>query len=528
SKVTKVCSSSEEKKCYIRSKINFQKEIEETCQCLDPCDGVSYKGEKKRIVFAGKLVNRFEKDTITKRSFDVRFKDEKFYPLILTKSYDNIELISHIGGLILLFVGFSFPSIVFATVRYGIKCLIFKYDSMIATRIVKRSLKVLMAIPCVLGSFYIIIKFSFHDMANDIIIEQGDDISVSQIAFPAVTYFARQPWNYKFKGYSKFCVNSELSSFDLFKTSWFQNQTAVWNEAHQVEFAEVMTSRGTGISFNILDFNDMFKTIEISSDFFYDRNITLRGGTKKFISDRPWKAFISSHGSLNLELTTMEIYSRKLEHAFFVHSPLELPLGLVDDDIIEFDEGKSLKILISPYMITTDDDVKRLKIEDRKCFLENEKNLKLFKVYTKRNCELECMSDHTNKTLGCVMLDVVRDRNTEVCDEKHKIEGYKKVQVYTVQNLNCNCLEPCDMIRYDTQILEDKLRNLTTNETFLSFQFKHSTFTPLKRTLRHKRMDMFNFACGLLSFYCGLNLIQFLNVFLKFPQQMFRKICLRK
>ena len=43
----------------------------------------------------------------------------------------------------------------------------------------------------------------------------------------------------------------------------------------------------------------------------------------------------------------------------------------------------------------------------RKCYLNNEKDLKFFKHYTKNNCEQECLAEETLKACGCVQFYMI-------------------------------------------------------------------------------------------------------------------------
>jgi hypothetical protein len=42
------------------------------------------------------------------------------------------------------------------------------------------------------------------------------------------------------------------------QTEWFVNQTAMWNSRYKPEFAEVLTKRGYGFSFNMLPPSKLF------------------------------------------------------------------------------------------------------------------------------------------------------------------------------------------------------------------------------------------------------------------------------
>jgi hypothetical protein len=46
----------------------------------------------------------------------------------------------------------------------------------------------------------------------------------------------------------------------------------------------------------------------------------------------------------------------------------------------------------------------------RKCFYQNENQLRFFKVYSQSNCEWECLTNFTMKACGCVMFYMPSDR----------------------------------------------------------------------------------------------------------------------
>lgn len=69
------------------------------------------------------------------------------------------------------------------------------------------------------------------------------------------------------------------------------------------------------------------------------------------------------------------------------------------------------QVRIEPEIHLMDDDVKRMSIKKRECFLPNEKSLKYFKVYTKRNCEQECLSAMMAESCGCVPFYMISNEN---------------------------------------------------------------------------------------------------------------------
>ena len=89
------------------------------------------------------------------------------------------------------------------------------------------------------------------------------------------------------------------------------------------------------------------------------------------------------------------------ENSFIVHNTDEIPLNLNEDELYEYAFGLSLDVVITPEVVTTDKDLIKFSPEKRFCLFPNEKKLRFFKIYTKRNCEVECLSNYTKKHCDC-------------------------------------------------------------------------------------------------------------------------------
>lgn len=48
---------------------------------------------------------------------------------------------------------------------------------------------------------------------------------------------------------------------------WFRNQNASWDKDYQVPFAEILTTRGYGFAFNIMDAGELLKTDQLKTKF---------------------------------------------------------------------------------------------------------------------------------------------------------------------------------------------------------------------------------------------------------------------
>lgn len=122
-------------------------------------------------------------------------------------------------------------------------------------------------------------------------------------------------------------------------------------------------------------------------------------------------------------------------------------------------------------------------IFSRQCFFGNERQLKYFKTYTQRNCEMECVSDYITKKCGCarfsmpskskwkktqqnfLLLQIVGTNSTPICGAS-MIHCYHQAEDDLLSNnirdnlsgstsensSDCNCLPVCTSIKYETEI----------------------------------------------------------------------------
>lgn len=178
----------------------------------------------------------------------------------------------------------------------------------------------------------------------------------------------------------------------------------------------------------------------------------------------PWHA--SAFESLQLEISIDLNQMTQFSEAFMVHPPDELPMMFEKHNIFEFAGGRSLEVLITPSVIKSDESLKALEPSDRLCYFEGERKLRFFKVYTKRNCEIECFSNFTREKCNCVQFDIVRDTDTKVCGiEEEDIDcvfDSESLFNYTLAAGNfgsCSCFSLCNSISYNFEIRELLLQN---------------------------------------------------------------------
>jgi hypothetical protein len=196
----------------------------------------------------------------------------------------------------------------------------------------------------------------------------------------------------------------------------------------------------------------------------------MKGSNKSLISSFPWNATESQNDALTMQFTIANDTDLKLYRAIFIHSPDEPPLFLHKEDAVEFDGGKSLDILLTPNVITTDIDLAGFDLQDRVCFLDGEKYLRFFKAYTTKNCLNECFSNVSAEICGCVPFDIIRDELTPICElfDYHclnRVQYEIKFDVESEKLKECNCLQRCNSVTYDVEFIESLFAK--TYEMFL-------------------------------------------------------------
>ena len=143
-----------------------------------------------------------------------------------------------------------------------------------------------------------------------------------------------------------------------------------------------------------------------------------------------------------------------------LHSPSEFPQ--VSNQYFRVPFGQEINVVVKPQMITTSDELKDYKPDQRQCYFNNERYLKFFNVYTQKNCELECLANYTLQQCSCVKFSMPRDENTPICGAG-KIECYldASIELSTKSageeegQKDCKCLPACTSMQYDAELSQN-------------------------------------------------------------------------
>lgn len=181
-----------------------------------------------------------------------------------------------------------------------------------------------------------------------------------------------------------------------------------------------------------------------------------------------------------------------------LHLPGDLPQ--MSSHFVRIPNERDTLITINPEVVRTAKSLRSYSPNARGCYYSNERTLKYFKEYTQRNCELECLTDHTLENCRCVKFSMPREWNALISfsswsfgylftwfiiisgDEATAICGFENLQCMTksqqsiiakkLKNIttggvdSCNCLPACTQITYNHEISQADLHYTKMMQAF--------------------------------------------------------------
>jgi hypothetical protein len=172
-----------------------------------------------------------------------------------------------------------------------------------------------------------------------------------------------------------------------YQRDWYEHSNGSWNDEVNPKLAWTLTRSGVGNTFNLADESSLLNLSRTSTDFRYSYN----DGTAK--PKRPWSTGTQVRNKFEMKFSSVVfgewLFSMCRPPLFIVHSPFELPIGKT---LIQFSYKQRINVWITPEVIEAEDDLRSFDPDERKCYFEDERSLNYFKVYTQKNCEMECLS----------------------------------------------------------------------------------------------------------------------------------------
>lgn len=82
--------------------------------------------------------------------------------------------------------------------------------------------------------------------------------------------------------------------------------------------------------------------------------------------------------------------------------------------------GRTTTFTINPHLTTTASNIHSYQPHVRGCYLNSERSLQFFKQYSRRNCEVECLTNYTLAQCGCVKFSMPRKNKKKKLIQFHQ------------------------------------------------------------------------------------------------------------
>ncbi|KAL7013324.1 hypothetical protein ACKWTF_015331 [Chironomus riparius] len=332
----------------------------------------------------------------------------------------------------------------------------------------------------------------------DLVTRQGT-FNLKNISIPTDNFL------YNFNEFSKFQVTIHSS-------------VNIRSSAQDTAVSEILTEHGLCFTYNLAAVNDIYNVdAELTADFFHDYFlITFKSPNLKETVPRKVKASaLVSVSASAFPYFYDEIYNGRYDgHLIYIHSPYELPTESSNQIFLQKDTF--LKAQVEPQLNVVDVSLEDLDIKERNCYLEHEKKLKFFKVYTKTNCEHECMADNVLNRCSCVEFFMIRNFTTRICSANEK-NCFDAARVdFEEHKSDCGCLQPCNYVKYDVETVQTSFESHTYTYhgiyCNIVFAFIKNHYNELVRKKQFNEVDFLSFVGGLLGLFAGFSALSFIEV----------------
>jgi amiloride-sensitive sodium channel len=216
-----------------------------------------------------------------------------------------------------------------------------------------------------------------------------------------------------------------------------------------------------------------------------------------------------------------EKFVRCKHPSYEIHHSDEFPTYFEQQMFSLFEYGTQVDIEVIPEVIRTDKVLLNLKPTERECYLPNERKLKFFKIYSQKNCEIECFTNYTIDACNCTTL--FQPYNPSKGINHCKIQNPKSVEFcyeYAKSNLaisddfsierNCSCLPTCDSVKYQ---IKYSTEIDGSNETTIRIRMNMDDLISYRRYQQFTFSDVVSYVGGLLGLFAGISMLSIVEIF---------------
>ncbi|XP_058834797.1 pickpocket protein 28-like [Topomyia yanbarensis] len=337
--------------------------------------------------------------------------------------------------------------------------------------------------------------------------------------------------------------NMSIPSFEVFSACYWKGRQRECLDL----FKTSLTDKGFCYTFNSLANNDILRKEELdpkyafnsetrASDWSLDAGYTVGAGSHSF----PHRTITGGyHGGLAVTLlvntSDVDYFCGNSFQGFkvFLHMPNEYPQPY---HFFRIPMDHELIVTVNPYVMAIERQAQQYPADIRKCYSTNERYLRFFKIYTKQNCEIECLTNYTFNMCGCVRFSMPRPPGVPICSLRDNpcyrkaLVSVQKIEAKAVDESEdtpegyCNCLPTCNDIEYQTQVsqahwewernvLEKQSPSASVHQSKIVIHFKQPNFIPLKRSEINGLSDMIANCGGLLGLFMGASILSVVEMF---------------
>jgi amiloride-sensitive sodium channel len=216
--------------------------------------------------------------------------------------------------------------------------------------------------------------------------------------------------------------------------------------------------------------------------------------------------------------------------AFLIHQPDLLPTFLSRNDFTELQYGTQLDVEITPEIIKTDMNLKKLSPNERGCYFDKEKKLKFFQIYSLQNCELECFANIIYQKCGCLPLTLPYNRAQKIplC-KSYGVYAQESCASITRASLlnskyfsfdqNCSCLPLCDSTTYHVKYYPEYFKN--DDEISITIRMNTDDMILYRRYQQFTSSDVISYVGGLLGLFAGISMLSIVEFVYFFTLRLF-------
>lgn len=318
-------------------------------------------------------------------------------------------------------------------------------------------------------------------------------------------------------------------------------------------FSPTLTEEGLCYTFNMLDSPELFNEEAQSSHYLnhgYKAEWSLDKGYNKDTNMFAYPRRALGAGLktgltvlLRANQSDLDYICRGPVQGFkiLLHNPEETPR--VSQQYFRAPLNQEVIVAVQPDMMTTSEGLKEYNPARRHCYFPGEKLLRFYKVYTQQNCEIECLTNNTLNTCGCVSYHMPKTNYTTICGSGRTIcvagaetdlllreveyELKKSEKNYTQKNTGkCNCLPACTSLNYNA---ETSQADFNWKELFKAFKsdmnefpgiqltrvnilFKNTQFITSRRSELYGQTDFLANCGGLLGLFMGFSFLSLVEI----------------